>query len=137
MIASHNATKRKIAKDAIQVTVTQDKKSNARFKCKFCPEKFNLKRMLEKHMISSHVEHTYSCDLCGYVGTKQLFLDMHKKLKHIAMPVSPKPKKKKNDMSFIEALETRTNIQESQVSRAQQSHEFSNKIDSVVDDFWS
>ena len=111
------------------------KKSNVRFECKFCPEKFNLKRKLEKHMKSSHVEQTYSCDLCGYVGTKQLFLDMHKKLKHIALPVSPNPKK--TDMSFNEALETRTNIQESPVSRAQQSHEFSNKIDSVVDDFWS
>ena len=131
--------KHKKAKHAIQVapkkkskvTTKTTKKSNVSFKCKFCPEKFDLKLTLKKHMKSNHVEHTYSCDLCGYVGMKQLFVDLHKRMKHNVKLLSPK---KKTDMTFIEALETRTKIQEPPV---QKSHELSNKIDSFVVDYWS
>ena len=114
--------------------------------CKFCPETIS-KLTFRKHMISQHVEHTFSCDLCDYVGVKKNFLVTHKKMKHSTSSgitsISPSIQvetNKINGMSLMQALDNPTHGQKTLTSSSsllQQSQQFTNNIDSDVDDIWN
>ena len=112
------------------------KKSKLSFQCKFCPEEL-LKLTFRKHMISKHVDHTFPCNLCDYVGVKKPFLDTHRKMKHTVQVET----NKKYGMSFMQALDTSsTHLKEALTPSSivlQESQQYTNnKIDSDVDDIW-
>lgn len=116
--------------------VETKKKSMVSFQCKFCPEEL-LKETFRDHMMSKHVDHSFPCNQCDYVGVRKPFLDTHRKMKH-PMQVDTNTNQKIG-MSFMQALDTSTHVQEPLTpgsSLIQESQQYTNKIDSDVDDIW-